>query len=177
MLNQGCREIQEPINKVQWKKCCFSFDGENIVAAALQKSNHSIYIWGTKQGNLIKHLEGPKEGIMDLQWHPTRPTIVSVSTSGSIFVWGSRFTENWSAYAPGFKELEENEEYIEKEDEFDIVDDVKDKVKEKEKRMLEESPDVDILTKETKLFGESDSDADDELLFIAITIEPEKDNY
>ena len=29
--------------------------------------------------------------------------------------------ELWSAYAPNFKELDENEEYEEKEDEFDLV--------------------------------------------------------
>lgn len=47
--------------------------------------------------------------------------IVSLATSGVCYIWGCNYTENWSAFAPDFKELEENEEYNEKEEEFDEV--------------------------------------------------------
>jgi len=40
---------------------------------------------------------------------------------GLIHTWVTPIVENWAAYAPGFEELDENREYEEKEDEFDIV--------------------------------------------------------
>jgi COMPASS component SWD1 len=70
---------------------------------------------------LARILEGQKEGLADLAWHPTRPMVASVSMSGVIYLWAKDYTENWSAFAPDFKELEENEEYVEREDEFDIM--------------------------------------------------------
>ena len=36
-------------------------------------------------------------------------------------MWSQNKVELWSAYAPNFKELDENDEYTVKEDEFDIV--------------------------------------------------------
>jgi len=37
-----------------------------------------------------------------------------------IYLWAPIYRENWSAFAPDFEELEENREYVEREDEFDM---------------------------------------------------------
>jgi hypothetical protein len=57
-----------------------------------------------------------------IQFHPYRPILVTVSAYGNLFIWNARYRENWVAFAPGFQELEENIEYIEREDEFDVKD-------------------------------------------------------
>jgi len=55
------------------------------------------------------------------QWHPLRPVIASIAGTGFIHVWVTPVVENWNSYAPGFEEYEENREYPEHEDEFDIA--------------------------------------------------------
>eukprot|EP00727_Mastigamoeba_balamuthi_P007504 m51a1_g3374 hypothetical protein (498) ;mRNA; f:467874-469491 len=114
-------EYQDSVSKVPWKKCLFSSNNDFIVGGSTSKMRHMIYIW-TLAGTVEKMLEGPREGVMDLAWHPTRPILISAGTCGTVFVWGAAQTENWSAYAPKFKEIEENEVYVEREDEFDAPD-------------------------------------------------------
>ena len=114
------REFQDIITKVHWKAPCFSGDGEWVIGGSASKGEHKIYIWD-RAGHLVKILEGPKEALIDLAWHPVHPIIVSVSLTGLVYIWAKDHTENWSAFAPDFKELEENEEYVEREDEFDLI--------------------------------------------------------
>ncbi len=59
-------EFQDPVNRTQWKTCCFSTDGDYMIAGSVQKAQHDIYIWNTAFGQLQKILVGPKEGFMDL---------------------------------------------------------------------------------------------------------------
>ncbi|KAI3944962.1 hypothetical protein MKW92_051059 [Papaver armeniacum] len=162
------REFQDSINRIHWKAPCFSGDGEWVVGASGNKGEHKIYIWD-RAGHLVKILEGPKEALTDLAWHPVNPIVVSVSISGLVYIWAKDCTENWSAFAPDFKELEENEEYVEREDEFDLMPETE-KVKHSG---VNEDEDVDILTME-KESALSDSDmSQEELCFLPAVPSPD----
>ncbi|QRV76276.1 retinoblastoma-binding protein 5 [Ceratobasidium sp. AG-Ba] len=134
--------FSDPISKTPWNGICFSGDGEYVVAGAGHKAGHTIYIWDRSSGALIKILEGPTEPLVDADWHPFRPMLCSVASSGLIHIWKTIYSENWSAFAPGFEELEENVEYREREDEFDVEDEF-DALRRKK---LEEDIEVDVET-------------------------------
>lgn len=116
-------------------------DQRHTSKGAGTKVSHNIYIWDRATGTLVKVLEGPKDSLddcdvsllssllrdrspkspFDTQWHPTKPIIASATSAGTLNIWQTAVVENWSAFAPGFEELEENREFEEKEDEFDIA--------------------------------------------------------
>ncbi|KAJ6424332.1 hypothetical protein OIU84_025177 [Salix udensis] len=157
------RELQDTVTKVHWKAPCFSGDGEWIIGGSASKGEHKIYIWD-RAGHLVKILEGPKGALIDLAWHPVHPIIVSVSLTGLVYIWAKDHTENWSAFAPDFKELEENEEYVEREDEFDLTPETE-KVKESD---INQDDEVDIVTVEKDAFSDSDM-SQEELCFLPAT--------
>ncbi|KAG2218800.1 hypothetical protein INT45_005447, partial [Circinella minor] len=152
-------KFQDLVNRIQWNSACFSADGEFVIGGSGHKAEHNIYIWDKNIGNLVKILEGPKEPLDDLSWHPIRPVIASVSSYGNIYLWTTKHEENWSAFAPDFTELEENLEYEEKEDEFDVVP------AEEVSRRKEDDEDkiVDVTTIENvQAFVDSDDEEMDE---------------
>lgn len=136
-------KFQDVVNRLSWNHVCFSSTGEYVTASTY--NNHDIYIWERNHGSLVKILEGPKEEIGAVEWHPQRPLIAACGMeTGRIFIWSNIPQQRWSALAPDFVEVEENVEYIEHEDEFDIHPQ-----EEIHKRRLDlEDEEVDVLTVE-----------------------------
>ncbi|KAG8095925.1 hypothetical protein GUJ93_ZPchr0013g36871 [Zizania palustris] len=160
-LDLSC-EISDAIAKIPWKAPCFSGDAEWIVGASASKGEHRLCIWN-RTGRLIKILEGPKEALIDLAWHPLHPTIVSVSVAGLVYIWAKEHVENWSAFAPDFVELEENEEYVEREDEFDINA----FVEKTEEQLINEDGYIDIETYDKDSTFSDLDDCEVELIYLA----------
>lgn len=152
------RELHDPVNRQQWKTIVFSPDSEHILASCAHRHDHKFYFFGVWSGRMFRTFEGPKEGVLDAVWHPSQPLLVSVSAVGTMYVWGAHAEESWSSFTPGFIELSHNQEYIEREDEFDYVEKYEDlpgaparkKSKLVEELVIEElakeKDDVDILT-------------------------------
>lgn len=115
-------KFQDLVGRTPWSGVSFSNDSEYVMGGSGYSTAHKIYVWDRDSGVLVKILEGPREPLATAQWHPTRSILASVCTSGDVYLWKTPSTEIWSAYAPGFEELEENVEYEEGEDEFDLAD-------------------------------------------------------
>jgi len=134
-------KFQDVVNRLSWNHVAFSSTGEYVTASTY--NNHDIYIWERNHGSLVKILEGPKEEHGIVEWHPHRPLIAACGLeSGRIHIWSNIPQQRWSALAPDFVEVEENVEYIEHEDEFDIHPQ-----EEIRKRRLDlEDEDIDVLS-------------------------------
>lgn len=139
------QKYQDVVNRLQWNSIAFNFSGEYLIASALG-SSHDIYMWETSMGSLIKILEGPKEELYDVTWNYKKCCIGATGLdTGTIYVWSIIIAPKWSALAPDFVEVEENIDYEEQEDEFDIVDE---EVKQDDAFDNNSTDKVDILTKD-----------------------------
>jgi COMPASS component SWD1 len=135
-------KFQDLIDKGTWNYVCWSNSSEFVIAAARQ--THRLSIWERNQGSLSKILELPEE-ITVVEWHPHKPALAAVGLEeGRIYIFNILTPQRWSALAPDFAEVEENVEYVEREDEFDILPQ-----EELQKRRLDlEDEEVDVINME-----------------------------
>ncbi|RGP65979.1 hypothetical protein FLONG3_8982 [Fusarium longipes] len=168
-------KFQDVVNRLSWNHVTFSATGEYVAASTY--NNHELYVWERNHGSLVCMLKDPKEEQGVIEWHPTRALLVACGLeTGRIYIWSVVSPQKWSALAPDFAEVEENVEYIEREDEFDIY-----AQEEIHRRRLDaEDEEVDVLTLDPSktldegesfrmpiLFNLGESDSEDE--FIAVS--------
>ncbi|TLD23025.1 hypothetical protein PspLS_07455 [Pyricularia sp. CBS 133598] len=133
-------KFQDVVNRLQWNHVTFSATGEYVAASTY--NNHELYIWERNHGSLVRMLEGTKEEQGTIEWHPHRAMLAACGLeTGRINIWSVTSPQRWSALAPDFVEVEENVQYVEREDEFDILEQ-----EEIAKRRLDlEDDDVEVL--------------------------------
>lgn len=130
-----------------------------------------IYIWELSTNSLLRILENSEEPAI-IEWHPTRPLIGTTGIeTGGIQFWGIEPQQKWSALAPDFAEVEENVEYMEREDEFDEYPE-----EERTKRRLDrEDEEVDIFTVEP-VEGDDKGEGEAFVLPVVVGVELESDD-
>ncbi|KAJ2003656.1 chromatin binding protein [Coemansia thaxteri] len=181
-------KITDSVNRVSWLQAVFSSSGDYIVAGIDHKAEHNMYIWDKTTSSLVKMLTGPNELLEDCAVHPLRPIYASISTFGIIYLWTRVPQQNWNAFAPGFRELEENIDYFEPEDAYDrrvatengeYIDCAESRAR-RERRTAsgsdEEDQDEQIdIIEDDPLFSDSDSDSDDEGFVLPVILNFEDD--
>lgn len=132
---------QDVVNRAAWNNVGLSNDmGEYVLGSTYM--NHQIHIWERVKGSLMKILETIEE-VSTVEWHPHKACVATIGLDeGRIYVYSYQTPQKWSALAPDFVEVEENIDYVEQEDEFDIPP-----PEELNQRRLDlEDEDVDVLT-------------------------------
>ncbi|KAF8632023.1 hypothetical protein AX17_004966 [Amanita inopinata Kibby_2008] len=136
------QRFNDPINKTAWHAISYSPDGEWLAGGAADPAAHKIYIWDiSNDGQFASALDGGREPLMHLHWHPKKSSIASTTNQGNILIWHCPHPERWGAFAGGFEEVDENIVYEEKEDEFDIED--QEVITERKRRAEDEMVDID----------------------------------
>ena len=112
--------FQDVVSKQPFVSCDFSGDGEYVVGGVnRQDDKYELYLWNTATGALLDQLTGAQVSLYSVAWHPTRSFLAVATSDGLVDVWGPRM--DWTAFAPDFQALPMNVEYVEQEDEFDLV--------------------------------------------------------
>lgn len=140
-------KYQDVINRLQWNSISISFQsGEFLIASAHGSTNETgLFLWDTSNGSLVKIYENASEELSDIDWDPNKMCIVANGVeSGDIFFWTINLPPKWASLAPDFEEVDEQVQYLEKEDEFDEFDE--DLIKKDQIKFENEITDLDLVT-------------------------------
>ncbi|KAG7341213.1 anaphase-promoting complex subunit 11 RING-H2 finger-domain containing protein [Nitzschia inconspicua] len=166
--------FQDVVQKVKFESCDISGDGEYVAGGAQgNETKYEIYIWNTSTGVLADKLTGAPTSLSSLAWHPTRSFLAVAASDGLVDRWGPRI--NWTAFAPDFQALPQNVEYVEEEDEFDVLVDGGDGPPSREPNREtedEETAHVDILTLHKIPVFQSDSEDEAEVFHFDVVKRP-----
>ncbi|KAK0453170.1 WD40 repeat-like protein [Armillaria borealis] len=144
--------FNDPINKTAWHSMAFSPNGEWLAGGAADTATHKIYIWDiSNDGQFASALDGGREPLTHLHWHPFKSCMASTTRHGNILIWHSPSPERWGAFAGGFEEVDENVEYEEKENEFDIEDEAE--IQRRKMKAEEEEVDLDTVPDDPAQFS------------------------
>ncbi len=155
--------FQDNAAKVVFSACDFSGDGKIVLGGVnAPDKKYELYIWDVTAGHLIDKLTGASVEIHSVAWHPTRSFLATAAADGLVDVWGPRV--NWTAFAPDFQALTENTEYVEREDEFDIVENGENATK-ITKLTQDESAQVNILAIDPVPAFASDSESEEDVFY------------
>ncbi|KAI2510194.1 hypothetical protein MHU86_4226 [Fragilaria crotonensis] len=152
--------FQDVVSKEPFVCCDFSGDGEFIVGGCngVRDDKYELYLWNTATGALMDRLTGAQVSLYSVAWHPTRSFLAAATSDGLVDVWGPRM--DWTAFAPDFQALPMNVEYVEQEDEFDVVtDDDENEASGGD----EEDNIIDVVTVEAVPVFASDSESESEV--------------
>ena len=147
--------FQDVVSKVPFVSCDFSGDAEYLVGGCNANDKYDLYVWNATTGALMDRLTGPQVSLYSVAWHPTRSFLAVATSDGVVDIWGPR--KDWTSFAPDFQALPMNVEYIEEEDEFDIVDNKEDEAH------GEEDVEVDVVKVESVPVFASDSESESEV--------------
>jgi hypothetical protein len=116
------RNFSDVIDKqYRMTQVSFSGHGRYVLGWSFIQSYQKLYVWTIDGEPKCTQVGVPSNDIQIVECvvHPWRTIAYALAQSGRIHVWGKHYEENWAAFAPNFTEIKENEEYIEKEAEFD----------------------------------------------------------
>jgi len=156
--------FQDLVSKVPFVCCDFSGDAEYLVGGCNgPNEKYELYLWNTSTGALMDRLTGAQVQLYSAAWHPTRSFLAVATSDGLVDIWGPRM--DWTAFAPDFQALPMNVEYVEREDEFDLVEEQDRDAGEKEMEEI-----VDVETVDPVPVFASDSESESEAFTFATII-------